>query len=69
MNYAPYQLRVIEEKRELDFKIEKLAAWTQNSAFQKVEYWEQRRQFDQLYVMNLYSEILSKRIAAFTPGG
>lgn len=62
----PYQLRVIQEKTELDIKIKALAAFTKQESFEAaVPMPEQRRMFRQLVAMQEYSQILGERIAAF----
>lgn len=62
----PYQLRVVQEKSELDTKIQALTAFAKSDAFsQDVPEPEQRRMLRQLVVMQDYSRILGERIAAF----
>lgn len=61
-----FQKRVIEEKKELDEKINKLFNFIYNSgAFTLVEDAEQDRMRDQFEIMNRYSQILGKRIKNF----
>ncbi|MCK9157164.1 MAG: hypothetical protein M0P12_13960 [Paludibacteraceae bacterium] len=61
-----YQQRVIEEKKELDAKIEKLSTFVDSKAFpETVEASERSRLLHQLTVMREYSSILSDRIANF----
>lgn len=63
---APHQKRVVEEKAELDKKIQALSDFIyKNEAFHKVDVEEQRRLVEQLTVMSNYSGILGERIAAF----
>ena len=60
-----YQERVVEEKKELDGKITKLAAFVFSEKFASVVKDEQKRMQQQLYVMMDYSRCLQERIAAF----
>jgi hypothetical protein len=66
-NYAPHQQRVVDEKTELDTKIEKLAAFAQpsNATFQSIPNAEAGRLVYQLSVMREYSQVLGDRIANF----
>lgn len=64
-NLKPYQLRVVEEKAELDAKRDKLIAFWQSEAWLTVPTDEQDRMNRQAYAMALYSGILAERIAAF----
>lgn len=59
-----YQVRVIEEKAELDAKIEKLEAFI-DKLHPSVSEAEERRLRAQASAMTLYSWILLERIAAF----
>lgn len=62
----PYQLRVVQEKAELDTKIHALTVFAKSDAFsQTVPEAEQRRMLRQLVVMQDYSRILGERIDAF----
>jgi hypothetical protein len=62
----PHQQRVVEEKKELDEKLDKLKAFIETSPIFKGLHQDERgrlnRQFD---VMAEYSSILAQRIAAF----
>ena len=60
-----YQLRVVEEKKELDEKIERLKAFMEGSIFASLDRDERSRLTLQLEHMNGYSEVLGQRIAAF----
>lgn len=62
----PHQQRVIDEKRELDDKIEKLSAFFGTPLFGKLDAAEQQRLNAQGLAMTTYSVILDERIAAFT---
>jgi crAss001_48 related protein len=62
----PYQERVIEEKKELDEKIEKLAAFIESDAFISVSTREKVRLHRQEVLMQLYSKVLADRIEAFS---
>lgn len=62
----PYQQRVIDEKKELDDKIEKLTSFlTNDEQRSKVSDQEADRMQRQLDCMNAYSGILGERIDAF----
>lgn len=69
MNLQPHQQRVVEEKLELDEKLSKLSALIRSSTFSSVvaDENERVRLVVQEGIMMYYSEILSDRIAAFTP--
>ena len=61
-----YQQRVIDEKKDLDAKIERLETFIDGSAmFAELPSDEIIRLRRQVYTMRLYSEILRDRIAAF----
>lgn len=63
----PHQLRVIDEKAALDVKAAKLSDFIGNSPlFETFDSAEQERMKEQCEIMWQYSEILGKRIAAFT---
>jgi hypothetical protein len=61
----PHQQRVVEEKRELDEKIEKLTAFLNTPKAVDVPLAEMERMFLQLGIMNLYSQVLGDRIRHF----
>lgn len=62
----PYQLQVVEDKKELDTKIDKLRARLDDPIkFDQVDEDEQDFLFDQIEVMIQYSEVLGDRIALF----
>jgi hypothetical protein len=62
----PHQQRVVDEKKELDEKLDKLKAFIETSPIFKGLHQDERgrlnRQFD---VMAEYSSILAQRIAEF----
>lgn len=60
-----FQQRVVDEKKELDEKREKLAAFFTGSIFPTLPVEERVRLERQLDAMNEYSSILGERIAAF----
>ena len=63
----PYQQRVIEEKEELDKKARALSDFIGlNDKFDDLDSEEQERMKEQCEIMWEYSEILGKRIAAFS---
>ena len=60
-----HQLRVIEERQELDEKRAKLTAFIGGDIYRKLDHVEQSRLNRQLEAMTLYSNILVERIGAF----
>lgn len=62
-----FQTRVVEEKKELDSKVEKLDRFLNNTTGLDsiIDLVEKRRLHFQLNVMNSYSLILGDRIANF----
>jgi hypothetical protein len=61
----PHQERVVQEKTELDEKIDKLDAFRAGTIFPTVAVEEQDRLNKQLSFMRQYSGVLADRIAAF----
>lgn len=61
----PHQQRVVDEKNELNEKLDKLKAFFENPIFKGLSADEQGRLARQFDVMAEYSSILSQRIAAF----
>lgn len=61
----PHQQRVVDEKRELDERLEKLNAFFRTPAFHGLEGAEQGRLGRQAGIMMQYSAVLAERIAAF----
>ena len=61
----PHQQRVVDEKRDLDEKIEKLNAFFRTSTFHGLDGAEQGRLSRQAGIMMQYSSMLAERIAAF----
>lgn len=62
----PYQQRVVEEKEQLNERIDKLYAFTASPNFRLVPEDERARLLRQLRAMGAYSAILHERIEAFT---
>lgn len=60
-----YQQRVVDEKRELDAKREKLGAFKNTDNFTALPWQEQERLNTQSHLMTAYSAVLGERIAAF----
>ena len=60
-----YQQRVLDEKKELDSKIDKLGEFIGSDEFVSVPMAEQVRLKQQRTVMNQYSDILAARIDGF----
>lgn len=66
MNYKVHEVRVIEERDELNNKLEKLETFIQKSAaFKVLQDAEQELLQDQYDAMIVYRNILDKRIAIF----
>lgn len=61
----PHQQRVIDEKRELDEKREKLLSFLNTDLFHGLDQAEKDRLRTQFQVMGVYSDILHQRISAF----
>lgn len=66
-SYQPHELRVIEEKAELDAKLLKLREFTATEKFASLDMAEQRLLQGQAVAMDGYSSILRRRIERFTP--
>ena len=62
----PFQERVIEEKKELDERLVKLTVFVCSETFKKLSSVEQGRLNQQHSIMEHYSAILGRRIAAFS---
>jgi len=61
----PHQQRVVREKDELDAKIASLIAFIVSDNFNGICESERKRMRRQEVLMELYSEVLAERIAAF----
>ncbi len=60
---APYVLRMLDEKRELDIKIDVLAGWIANSEhFNSLDPEEKQDQRNQLHHMRGYAFVLGSRL-------
>ena len=62
---APHQQRVVDEKRDLDDKREKLGNFKNTDLFASLPWQEQERLNTQAHIMTMYSAVLGERIAAF----
>jgi len=62
----PHQQRVVDEKRELDEKREKLGRFKNSDVFAELMWQEQERLNTQAHIMTMYSAILGERIANFS---
>lgn len=63
---APHQQRVVDEKAELDTKLEKLTEFVANNPiFPSLPDDERDRLVRQRILMDGYSKVLGERIAAF----
>jgi hypothetical protein len=63
----PFQIRVIEEKQELDTRLERLGEFIAGASFKHIEALERSRLRRQMALMSELSTVLGARIAAFTP--
>lgn len=61
----PYQLRVVEEKDELELKIMKLKSFIDSELFSELGTEDGILLINQLYVMEQYLLILAERILNF----
>lgn len=62
----PHQQRVIDERDELDTKIESLSTFIQtNIIYNNLPIDERQRLTRQVVLMRKYSQVLSERIASF----
>jgi hypothetical protein len=61
----PYQQRVVDEKQELDGRIEKLMAFLSSGLFSMLGEGEQSRLRIQLHAMQTYGAVLGERIVHF----
>lgn len=62
----PYQQRVVDEKAELDAKLERLQAFLVEDPPDAIDEAERGRMGMQAHIMAEYSAILAERIANFT---
>lgn len=62
---SPHQRRVVEEKAELDGRLDKLRAFTGGSLFRSLPDAEQNRMLRQEHAMDEYAKVLGERIEAF----
>jgi hypothetical protein len=65
MSLQEYQIRVVDEQRELQSRLDKLSAFVSSPNFGMLPEAEQDRMFRQANVMAQYNAILRERIAAF----
>lgn len=61
-----YQQRVVDEKEELDTRIQKLATFFETETFKNLDVAEMDRLGRQFTHIRGYSEVLTERIAAFS---
>jgi hypothetical protein len=66
MALQPYQQRVVDEKRELDERRTRLAAFILGDAFGSLPMQERSLLSDQFSAMCEYSRLLGERIKLFT---
>ena len=65
MAMAPHQQRVVDEKHELDLKLDKLVEFLKGQILQSLPADEQERLTRQSVLMDKYSGVLAERIAHF----
>lgn len=63
--FEPHQLRVIEERKELDLKIEKLQSFFNTVIFKGLDQLDKSLLIEQEIAMISYSDILKQRINRF----
>jgi predicted nucleic acid-binding Zn-ribbon protein len=63
--YAPHQQRVVDEKKELDDRREKLGKFKNGDLFASLPWEEQERLNTQAHLMTMLSAVLGERIANF----
>ena len=61
----PFQQRVIEERRELRCKLDKLNEFVETEMFNQLPHVEKGRMLRQRSLMADYAEVLDERIANF----
>ena len=61
----PHQQRVVEEKADMDGRIERLHTFTGSDLFRTLDLAEQHRLVRQLNLQRQLSAVLAERIAAF----
>jgi hypothetical protein len=61
-----WQQKVIDEKADLDSKIERLETFLGTEPYRGLSSPEQDRLHQQRQAMRIYSDVLGRRIAAFT---
>ena len=67
MNLKPHQQRVVDEKAELDGRLERLSAFVHRRTFETLHEAEQFRLKRQQAIMVDLSLVLGERIEAFQP--
>ena len=65
MTMQPYQQRVVDEKAELDGRLDRLISFSNSAAFAALPWDEQERMNTQRHLMCALSAVLGARIAAF----
>lgn len=62
----PYQLRVIEEQKQLKQRTDAVRVFIDSVKFDAIDGAEQDRMYKQLAIMHQYGDVLGHRIAAFS---
>ena len=65
MELKPYQQRVVNEKNEIDMKIEKLSVFSESREFNDLETPDKELLLRQGVIMWHYSKVLQERIDRF----
>lgn len=66
MNLQPHQQRVVDERQELEARLDKLKTFITTDFCMTLPFAERDRLFRQSKIMEQYSEVLAERIEAFT---
>ena len=62
----PHEQRVVEEKKELDIKLDKLTEFMKGDIYSTVSAYERSRLYRQYSIMREYSAVLAERIVHFS---
>lgn len=63
--WQPFQQRVVDERHELSFKLDRLTAFLKGDVFKSLPTDEQARLTRQHHFMSEYSAVLAERIVHF----
>lgn len=68
MSLQPWQERVVEERAQLNDRLEKLRAFSNGPMHAKLDLIDQHLLLNQDVAMDMYLRVLDKRIARFSNG-